>query len=147
LGDMAGVESIHRDIASGRPTFHRACQTVRTEQISERLPAGGDNIRNGDVEQVLDGKGVAAGGADADRLDAGFFGHQGQAGQCVSFDRTRTCPTSSYPRQMLKCNCRQCSDVIVAGQLSPTLMPDRPLCSDFYGLLRAAKNSYTHLFP
>jgi hypothetical protein len=57
LGDMAGVESIHRDIASGRPTFHRACQTVRTEQISERLPAGGDDIRNGDVEQVLDGQG------------------------------------------------------------------------------------------
>jgi len=30
LGDMAGVESIHRDIASRRLTFHRACQTVRS---------------------------------------------------------------------------------------------------------------------
>lgn len=28
LGDMAGVESIHRDIASRRLTFHRTCQTV-----------------------------------------------------------------------------------------------------------------------
>jgi len=70
LGNMAGVESIHRDIASGRPTFHRACQTVRTEQISERLPAGGDDIGDRDAEGALDVKAVAAGGADADGADA-----------------------------------------------------------------------------
>ena len=73
LGNMAGGESIHRDIASGRPTFHRACQTVRTEQISERLLAGGHDVLDGDVEQVLDGKGVAACGADADRLALRFL--------------------------------------------------------------------------
>jgi len=70
LGDMAGVESIHRDIASRRLTFHRACQTVRSEQISERLFAGGDDIGDRDAEGALDVKAVAAGGADADGADA-----------------------------------------------------------------------------
>ena len=31
------MESIHRDIASGRPTFHRACQTVRRNVCKEYL--------------------------------------------------------------------------------------------------------------
>jgi len=34
------VESIHRDIASRRLTFHRACQTVRSISLVLNTPAG-----------------------------------------------------------------------------------------------------------
>ena len=83
LGDMAGVESIHRNIASRRLTFHRTCQTVRTEQISERLPAGGDDIRNGDVEQVLDGQGKSC---ENHRGETDFKGWHPEGAWNIPFD-------------------------------------------------------------